>query len=182
MSAIETGVEAESLYRLWRSWDLGHEALPILRELLSENMDSQKYREDISFLVGVIDGGIASYGEREVLDLMREVVARSPVPERAIEYLVKKGDESDIERLENVREICGVWTPSHEYNPYTVELLRERLEATSITGALSLSPRSPTRGPRRYTSAKSCGRRRRRKWHARMRLSREGRLLRKSGT
>jgi len=110
-------------------------------------MDDQKFREDIAFLLDVIDGGPASHGDREVLDLMREVVARSPVPGRAIEYLAKKGDESDIERLENVREIRVVQTPlAHVNILYRVEHLRERLSANVYRG-VTFAPSIANTGP-----------------------------------
>ena len=103
----------------------GYDEFPALYKRLSENMDDPKCREEVTGRFLQVDGyNWASEGEQEALDLTRKVVAMEPVPYSAAMYLALKGNESDIELLDQVSRIHSVLS----HMPHPIDVLRGRME------------------------------------------------------
>ena len=106
------------------------EAIPILCEILSENMDNSFLVSQVMYRFLVIDGkNMASHGDKKVLRLAREIALQDTPPAETFQYLALKGDGSDLAALAKRSNFTSKGIQG------ATDVLRVRASGTNIVGS-----------------------------------------------
>ena len=152
VSSITNALEGKGLTPNGFSKDvltLGYEAFPTLCDMLSENMDDQRYRDIITEHFLWVDGyNYASYGDRRALELTRKAL-RKGASHWAFRYLMFKGNVDDVGLAQYVQmDAMTSNTLDRAHFPLrsAVEYLQER-RTESFFGTSGFLPSVTNTGP-----------------------------------